>query len=259
MEDSPAAAVRGKADSPIVRAMRDQAQGAVQAVVSAGSTGAAVAASLLILGRLPGVDRPAIATVVPCVGGEVLLVDAGANVQCTPEHLLSFARMGAVYAREMLVAGEPTVGLLNIGEEESKGSELSVATHALLKNAGLRFVGNVESNRLLLGAADVVVTDGFTGNIVLKLVESFGQVLGGLARSPEVAQTVRDAFPPVLTLLRERFSYERYGGALLLGIAGVTIISHGRSTARAIASAVRVARRQVDLAIPDKLQAALAG
>jgi glycerol-3-phosphate acyltransferase PlsX len=238
--------------------MRDQKDGAVDAVVSAGSTGAMVAASLLILGRLNSVDRPAIATVVPTAAGELLLLDAGANVQCTPEHLLAFARMGSVYAREMLEVASPAVGLLNIGSEASKGSELTVATHALLRDAGLHFVGNVESDRLLFGPADVVVTDGYTGNVVLKLVEGFGHFLHQLARSADLDDAARQAIPAVLDLLQRRFSYEAYGGALLLGIAGVSIISHGRSTSRAIANAVRVARRQVDLAIPAKLQDALA-
>ncbi|MFO7652480.1 MAG: phosphate acyltransferase PlsX [Candidatus Krumholzibacteriia bacterium] len=258
MNESPATAIRSRPDSPIVRAMRDQAEGGVDAVVSAGSTGAMVAASLLILGRLPSVDRPAIATVVPTVGGEILLVDAGANVQCTPEHLLTFARMGALYAREMLRVPDPTVGLLNIGEEATKGNELTVAAHELLRSSGLHFVGNVESNRLLQDAADVVVTDGYTGNIVLKLVEGIGQFLAGLGSRSDMEPAARSALRPLLAFLQEHFSYERYGGALLLGIEGVSIISHGRSTSRAIANAVRVAHRQVQLAIPRKLQATLA-
>jgi glycerol-3-phosphate acyltransferase PlsX len=258
MGESPAAAIRARPDAPIVRAMRDHQQGEVQAVVSAGSTGAMVAASLLILGRLSAVDRPAIATVIPTVAGEILMLDAGANVQGTPDQLLSFARMGAVYAREMLGAAEPRIGLLSIGEEESKGTDLVVATHALLRESELNFVGNVESNRLLLGPADVIVTDGYTGNVVLKLVEGFGHFLGALAGRSDLAPDARAAFPAILKLMQERYSYEVYGGALLLGIAGVSVISHGRSSSRAITSAVGVARRQIDLAIPAKLQSAVA-
>ncbi len=179
MDESPAAAIRGKPDSPIARAMRDHREGEVAAVISAGSTGAMVAASLLLLGRLPTADRPAIATFIPTLQGEALLVDAGANVQCTPDLLLSFARMGEVYCRLLQNRTRPRVGLLNIGAEPGKGSDLTIATHALLAGAPLDFVGNVESNELLLGRCDVLVTDGFTGNVVLKQVEGIAQFLGG--------------------------------------------------------------------------------
>ncbi|MBU1073075.1 phosphate acyltransferase PlsX, partial [bacterium] len=177
MAESPAQAVRAKPDSPVVRAMRDQKEGRVQAVFSAGSTGAMVAGSLMLLGRIEGVDRPAIATVIPTYDGRFLLLDAGANVQCTPQHLVTFAVMGDVYARELLEVARPRLGLLNIGEEPGKGSELTVAAHALLAASDLNFVGNVEGRQLLFGEADVVVTDGFTGNMVLKLVEGFGAFL----------------------------------------------------------------------------------
>ncbi len=257
MSESPAAAIRGKPDSPIVRAMQDQKNGEVHAVVSAGSTGAMVAASLLILGRLPSVDRPAIATLVPTVTSHLLLVDAGANVQCTPEHLLSFAQMGDLFAREILDLPEPGVGLLNIGGEESKGRELEVATFQLFQKAAFRFTGNVESNQLLLGIADVVVTDGYTGNMVLKLVEGFGRYMAGLARNEELSASEQQALLPVLKILEQRFSYENYGGALLLGIEGVSIICHGRSSRRAITNAVLMALSQVRLDIPHKLQSVL--
>jgi glycerol-3-phosphate acyltransferase PlsX len=157
----------------------------------------------------------------------------------------------------MLGVEKPRVGLLNIGEEESKGTDLTVETHGLLRESGLDFVGNIESNSLLLKPADVIVTDGYTGNVVLKLVEGFGRFLGVVASREDLAPQVRAAFPAVLGLMQEEFSYEKYGGALLLGIAGISVISHGRSTSRAIANAVRVARRQADLAIPEKLQSAL--
>ena len=149
MGESPATAIRGKPDSPIVKAMHDQSAGDVDAVVSAGNTGAMVAASLIVLGRLASVDRPAIASLVPTAAGDLLMLDVGANVQCTPEHLVTFAHMGLVYVREMQEVPDPTLGLLNIGEEESKGSELTVAAHALLKESSLNFLGNVESMKLL--------------------------------------------------------------------------------------------------------------
>jgi glycerol-3-phosphate acyltransferase PlsX len=257
MAESPTAGIRGKPDSPIVRANQDQKSTRVHAVVSAGSTGAMVAASLLILGRLPSVDRPAIGTLVPTVTSHLLLLDAGANVQCSPEHLLSFAIMGNLFAKEMFNLPQPRVGLLNIGEEETKGPDLVISTYKLLKNRDINFIGNIESNRLLLGEADVVVTDGFTGNMVLKLLEGFGHYMAGLAQNEDLTEEKRQALLPALAILQERFSYENYGGALLLGINGVSIISHGRSTSRAITNAVLSATRMASLDIPAKLQATL--
>ena len=257
MSDAPAAAIRGKPDSPIARAMRDQKEGKVQAVVSAGSTGAMVAGGLLVLGRLPSVDRPAIATLVPTLPGELLLLDAGANVQCSAEHLLCFARMGELYVRQMLDIAAPTVGLLNIGEEKSKGTEMVIEAYRLLREARFDFQGNIESNKLLLEAPDVVVTDGYTGNIVLKLIEGFSHVLAAMGRLPQLDDNQRQSLRPVLGMLLQKFSYEVYGGALLLGVDGVVIISHGRSSSLAIQNAVQIAYRQVHLDIPGKLQAEL--
>lgn len=256
MGESPAAAIRGRPDSPIVKAVTDHKAGRAAAVVSAGSTGAQVAASLILLGRLPGVDRPAIATVIPTVGGRLLLLDAGANTQCKPEHLVSFARMGVVYARELFGVAEPRVGLLNIGGEAKKGNELCVAAHGLLQDAGLNFTGNVEGNDFLLGPADVVVTDGFTGNNTLKLVEGIARFLGTLARRPDLTDAERAAFKPVLGYLQREFSYEVAGGAMLLGVAGVSIIAHGRSSTRAITNAVKVAWEQIRADLPAKVAAA---
>jgi len=258
MGEAPAAAIRSRPDSPIARGMHDQKSGALQAFVSAGSTGAMVAASLLILGRIPSVDRPAIGTLIPTVADHFLLLDAGANVQCTPEHLLRFAEMGDLYCREMMGLARPRVGLLNIGEEAKKGNELTVAAHRLMQEGSFHFIGNVEGNRLLLQEADVVVTDGFTGNMALKLIEGFGRYLQEVARDPHLSEEERGALLPGLRILQKRLDYEAYGGALLLGIAGISIISHGRSSSRAIANAVLVARRQARLDIPRKLQEALA-
>lgn len=256
MGESPASAIKNKKDSPIVRAMLDHKAGQVQAVVSAGSTGAMVAGSLLLLGRLPGIDRPAIGTLIPTIKGELLLLDAGANTQCTPEHLLSFARMGAVFAREILGVENPSVGQLNIGGEPKKGTELNVATYQLLQESGLHFIGNVEGNQFMLGPCDVVVTDGFTGNNTLKLVEGFARFLHALAGRPGLDETEKAALKPVLGILMRDFSYEVYGGAMLLGVAGNSIIAHGRSSARAITSAVKVAWREIELDLPAKLAAA---
>lgn len=256
MGESPASAIKNKQDSPIVRAMADQKAGRVRAVVSAGSTGAMVAGSLILLGRLPGVDRPAIGTLIPTVKGELLLLDAGANTQCTPEHILSFARMGVVFAGEVLKVDNPTVGQLNIGGEPKKGTELTVASYQLLSEAGLNFVGNVEGNQFMLGPCDVVVTDGFTGNNTLKLVEGFARFLHALSRRPDLSDSERQAMGPVLKLLMRDFSYEVYGGAMLLGVKGISIIAHGRSSSRAVTNAVKVAWRQIAIDLPAKLAAA---
>jgi len=258
MGEAPASAIKNKKDSPIVRAMADQKAGAVQAVVSAGSTGAMVAASLIVLGRLPGVDRPAIGTVIPTVSGRLLLVDAGANTQCTAGHLVTFARMGVVFAREMFGIPEPSVGQLNIGGEPKKGTEVNVEAHGLLAASGLNFVGNVEGNQLMLGPCDVVVTDGFTGNNTLKLVEGFARFMGAMARRPDLDDEVRAAFGPVLGLLQREFSYEVQGGAMLLGVDGVSIIAHGRSSALAIENAVKEAWEMVRADLPRRIAAAQA-
>ena len=256
MGEAPATAIRSKKDSPIVRAMADQKAGAVHAVVSAGSTGAMVAASLIVLGRIPGVDRPAIGTLIPTVTGELLLLDAGANVLCSPEHLVTFANMGQVFAREVLGVPEPTIGLLNIGGEPKKGTELTIETHALLAATALNFVGNVEGNQLMLGPCNVVVTDGFTGNNTLKMVEGFARFMGALSKREDLTAEQKSAFGPILRLLQENFSYEVYGGAILLGVQGISIISHGRSSERAIARAVKVAWDEVHNDLPNKIAGA---
>jgi len=257
MDESPASAVRGKPDSPIVRAMRDHRDGAVDAVISAGSTGAMVAASLLLLGRVGAAERPAIATFIPTVAGETLLVDAGANTQGTPELLVGFARMGAAYCRAMMDTAAPTVGLLNIGGEPGKGSDLAVATHARLAASGLDFVGNIEGNEVLVGACDVLVTDGFTGNITLKLCEGLAQFLKALAGSGQLSGDELAGLGAFAGVIKKRFNYEVYGGAPLLGVRGVSIICHGRSTPLAFAHAVKVAERQVRVGLPDLIDRAL--
>lgn len=253
MGESPATAIRAKKDSPIVRGMSDQKAGKVQAVVSAGSTGAMVAASLIILGRIPGVSRPAIGTVIPTVKGRLLLLDAGANVQCTADHLVSFARMGQVFVREMMGIADPTIGQLNIGGEPKKGTELNVETYQLLEQTDMNFVGNIEGNQLMLGPCDVVVTDGYTGNNTLKLVEGFARFIGALSQRPDLTAEEKAAFGPVLRYLGTNFSYEAQGGAMLLGVEGISIISHGRSSALAITNAVKEAWEQVRKDLPAKL------
>jgi len=241
--DEPARAVRAQDDSSIVVAARLVADGKAQGLVSAGSTGAALAAALLVVKRVRGVKRPAILTLLPGQRGPLVFLDAGANADCRPEHLLEFARLGAVFARRHLGVADPRVGLLNIGEEPTKGSELALAAHRLLAESGLRFVGNVEGRELLFDPADVVVTDGFTGNVALKLLEGTARAL--LLRVREAAQ--RDArskvggmlLRPALRSLRASLDPEEYGGTYLLGVRGLVVICHGNSSRQAIANALR--------------------
>jgi len=257
MSDSPAAAVRGKPDSPIVRAMQDQRAGQIDAVVSAGSTGAMVAASLLLLGRLGNAERPAIATFIPTVRGETLLLDAGANTQCTPELLLSFARMGEAYCRAMQGIESPSVGLLNIGSEPSKGNDLAVAAHALMAEAGFNFHGNVEGNEVLVGPCDVLVADGYTGNICLKMCEGLATFVKTLAGSGQLSGDELAGLMAFGGVVKGRFNYEVYGGAPLLGVRGTSIICHGRSSALAFEHAVKIAERQVRCDLPGLIDRAL--
>jgi len=252
MDESPAQAIRAKPDSPVTRAMRDHKDGRVQAVFSAGSTGAMVTGSLMLLGRLDGVDRPAIATVIPTYDGRFLMLDAGANVQCTPEHLQTFAVMGDVYAHELLDIESPRVGLLNIGGEPGKGNDLTIAAHALLAGTDLNFIGNVEGRGLLFGESDVVVTDGFTGNMTLKLIEGFGLFLLKAYRDSTVDGNAEQGSKGLGALLN-RMDYAATGGALLLGVRGSVIIGHGSSSARAVTSALRVASRLAAHDVPARL------
>jgi glycerol-3-phosphate acyltransferase PlsX len=263
MRDDPAQGVRRKKDSSLVRAAEAVRDGKAAAMVSAGNTGATMGAALLRMGRLKGVQRPAIATPIPIPGQTpTVLLDAGANTECTPTYLLQFAQMGAAFATARYGMREPKIGLLSIGEEESKGTTLVKETHALLADSGLRFVGNVEGRDLMSDAADVVVTDGFTGNVALKTLEGglkflVSAVLGALNSSEEaksVSHVLLDALAPVAAELDP----DATGGAMLLGVEGVCIISHGSSSARAIVNAVRVAGEMVDGGLVDRLRGAVA-
>jgi glycerol-3-phosphate acyltransferase PlsX len=240
--DEPAGAVKSMPDSSIVVGARTVAEGRSQGFVSAGNTGAVLAAALLVVKRLHGIRRPAIVTTLPGLEGPVLLLDSGANADCRPEHLLEFGVLGSAYARTVLGLPSPRVGLLNIGEEESKGSELARAAHELLAASGLNFVGNVEGRDLLRNLADVVVTDGFTGNVALKLLEgcalSFFTRIKGAARSGTRAKMGGMLLKPALRRLRSALDPEEVGGACLLGVRGLVVISHGNSSRRAIANAL---------------------
>jgi glycerol-3-phosphate acyltransferase PlsX len=259
MDDKPAEVVRAKPESSMVSAVRAVHEGNADAVVSAGNTGAMLAAGLLELRRIPGVMRPAIAIPILTPRGPSVLLDAGANADARPEHLVQFATMGAVFAEEVLGVKNPTVRLLSIGEEAEKGNQLTLDTHELLAASDLNFQGNCEGRDILGGAADVVVTDGFTGNVVLKTLEgSVRTILEGLRA--EITATTSGKLGgllirPAARRLRARLDPDTYGGAYLLGLRGLAVIAHGNSSATAIENAVRLAARGVDHDIVGRLAA----
>src|SRR5215210_4412048 len=251
MDEKPADAVRAKPDSSLVAACRAVGQGEAEAVVSAGNTGAMLAACFLELKRLKTVARPAIAVIIPAKDGPSVLIDSGANADARPEHLLQFAHMGSVFAEGVLGTADPEVRLLSIGEEPEKGNQLTLEAHALLAGAdGIRFGGNVESRDLLLGAADVVVCDGFTGNVVLKLLEgTIKTVLDALRQEIVASRRGRIGgllIRPAARRMRKRLDPDTYGGAYLLGLRGLAVIAHGNSSRLAIANAIRLAARGVE-------------
>ena len=261
MHEKPAEAVRSKPDSSLVAAVRAVALGEVDAVVSAGNTGAMLAAGLLELRRLPGVMRPAIAVPIPSKRGPSVLIDAGANADARPEHLLQFATMGAVFAEEILGIPNPAVRLLSIGEEPEKGNQLTLEAHALLAASDLNFIGNTEGRDVLVGAADVVVTDGFTGNVTLKTIEGTIRTLLDALREEITATTTGKLggllVRPAARRLRHRLDPDTYGGAYLLGLRGLAVIAHGNSSRTAIANAIRLAARGVDHDVVGRLGARL--
>jgi phosphate acyltransferase len=258
MHDKPADAVRAKPDSSLVAACRAVGAGEADAVVSAGNTGAMLAAGLLHIRRLPGVLRPAIAVVIPARFRPSVLIDSGANADNRPEHLVQFAHMGSVFAQEILEVANPEVRLLSIGEEPEKGNQLTLEAHALLAAAdGLRFTGNTEGRTLLEGEADVVVCDGFTGNVALKTLEgTIRTVLGSLRAEIDESTTARLGgvlIRPAARRLRDRLDPETYGGAYLLGLRGLVVIAHGSSSRRAIANAIELAARGVEHDVVGRL------
>jgi glycerol-3-phosphate acyltransferase PlsX len=252
MHDDPAAGVRRKKDSTLVRAAEAVRDGRASAMISAGNTGATMASALLRMGRLKGVKRPAIATPVPVPGSTpTVLLDAGANAEVQAEWLVQFAQMGSIYARTRFGIAEPKVGLLSIGEEPTKGDTLRKEAHELLAGAGgIDFVGNVEGRDLMTDEVDVVVTDGFTGNVVLKTLEgALKTVMASLLAaftSDEEYKSHAEALMPALLPLAEQMSPDTYGGAVLLGVDGVCIISHGSSGATAMRNGIKVARDMVE-------------
>ena len=263
MDEKPTDAVRGKPNSSLVVACRAVGERQADAVVSAGNTGAMLAACLLEIRRIPGVRRPAIAVTIPARRGPSVLLDSGANADARPEDLVQFAHMGAVFAEEILGVANPEIRLLSIGEEAEKGNQLTLEAHQLLTSAtDLNFAGNAEGRDLLSGAADVVVTDGFTGNVALKVTEgTIRSLLEGLRE--EIAATVAGKVGGLLIRqaarrLRERLDPDTYGGAYLLGLRGLAVIAHGNSSRRAIANAIRLAARGVENDVVGRLTQNLA-
>jgi glycerol-3-phosphate acyltransferase PlsX len=258
MAEKPAEAVRVKTQSSLVASVRAVAEGTADAVVSAGNTGAMLAAGLVYIRRLPGVLRPAIAVPIPARSGVSVLIDGGANADSRPEHLRQFGVMGSVFAQEILGVESPVVRLLSIGEEPEKGNQLTLEAHALLREEStIDFRGNIEARDLLRGNADVVVTDGFTGNMVLKLMEGTIRELLDALRD-EITATPRGKLGgllirPSARRLRTRLDPDTYGGAYLLGLKGLAVIAHGNSGRRAIANAIRLAARGAEHRVAERL------
>lgn len=258
MDDHPAQAVKQKKDASINVAVNLVKEGKADAVVSAGNTGAIMAAALFKLGRIPGIERPAIATEFPLPSGKVLLLDMGANVDCKPKHLQQFALMGSLYAKLTMHINNPRVGLLNIGEEKEKGNELTREAWPLLKELPINFIGNVESKEILNGKADVIVCDGFVGNLILKFGESLGNAIFQMLKS-EVSKGILSKIGlvfliPALLRLRKKITYDEYGGAPMLGIAGTVFKAHGRAKSAAIKNALRESVEAIRGGVAAKLQ-----
>ncbi|MFS0637443.1 phosphate acyltransferase PlsX [Mesobacillus foraminis] len=260
--DEPVRAVRRKKDASMVLAARQVAEGKADACVSAGNTGALMAAGLFVVGRIEGIERPALAPTLPTLGGEgFLLLDVGANADAKAEHLLQYALMGSIYSEKARGITRPRVGLLNIGTEEKKGNELTKGAFSLLKDADIHFVGNVEARDLLDGVADVVVTDGFTGNMVLKTVEgtamSVFKMMKTALTSSLKSKLAAAVLKPDLTVLKNKMDYTEYGGAGLFGLKAPVIKAHGSSDANAIYNSIRQAREMVQYDVAGTIKKAV--
>lgn len=257
--DEPVRAVRRKKTASMVLAAQQVADGHADACISAGNTGALMAAGLFVVGRIEGIDRPALTPTLPTIGGEgFLLLDVGANVDARPEHLLQYAIMGSIYSEKVRGKHKPRVGLLNIGTEEKKGTDLTKHAFELLKNANVNFVGNVEARDLLDGVADVVVTDGFTGNMVLKTVEgtalSMFKMLKTTLMSSLKSKLAAAVLKPEFKVLKNTLDYSEYGGAGLFGLKAPVIKAHGSSNGQAIFSAIRQTRDMVEKNVVDLIK-----
>jgi glycerol-3-phosphate acyltransferase PlsX len=257
MGEQASAALRRKPRASIRIAAEAVRDGRAAAFFSAGHTGASVMAAVATFGRLPGIDRPALATIIPTRQKPAVLLDSGATVECRPQHLVQFALMGAVYSRLAFGHSNPRIGLLSVGEEEGKGNELTRDAHQLLKAAPINFVGNVEGRDVYAGEADVIVCDGFTGNVTLKISEGLVETVETLLHA-ELQSTFGSQIGYLLSAqafrrFRKRLDYSEYGGAPLLGVNGICIVGHGRSSAKAVRNAVTMAARAVNQGLLEKL------
>lgn len=263
MDDQPALAYRRKKDASMTVATKMVKEGQAHAIISAGNTGGQMTSSLFVLGRIKGIARPAIATPLPSLTGISLLLDSGANTDCTVENMEQFALMGSIYSKKVYKINQPKVGLVNIGSERSKGNELAIKSYEKLEEMeAINFIGNIEGRDIPAGIADVVVADGFTGNIILKLMEGTGKTFSGIIKD-EIAKSLKNKIGALmmkdaLMELKRKTDYSEIGGAPLLGVDGISIICHGSSDAKAIHNAIRVAieckKEDYIQAIKDELQ-----
>jgi phosphate acyltransferase len=261
MADDPARALRERPRASITVCARLVAGGEAEGFVSAGSTGAAMAAAAIIIGRSPGVARPAIATIFPTPGSPTLLLDSGANPEVRPDQLAQFAIMGSVAANALLGANPARVGLLSIGEEKGKGRDLERAAYDLIESGPVHFVGNVEGRDVATDKVDVIVTDGFTGNVFLKATEGTAALISSyvLEAMSDLEESIQTEVLPALVAVREKMDWETYGGAPLLGVRGAALIAHGSSSRRAIANALRMAHDSADKDLPGRVAEAIGG
>ncbi|HAS74900.1 MAG TPA: phosphate acyltransferase PlsX [Clostridiales bacterium UBA8960] len=257
-DDKPVKAIKGKPDSSMVVGLKALRKGEIDAFVSAGNTGALLAGSLLKVGRIKGISRPALCTIYPTMNGASVLVDAGANAECKPRNLIEFAYMGSMYADKVLGLKNPKVALVNIGSEETKGTPLYIETHKMLKETDLNFVGNVEGRDIPAGNVDVIVADGFTGNIILKLTEGVAmQIVSGLKK-----QIMKNTIGKIGGLLLKRnlsdfkkmIDYTEYGGAPLLGVNGLVVKAHGSSNAKAFKNAIKYAQIGIESSLVEEIR-----
>lgn len=258
MSEAPAQAIRKKKNSSIVLCAKSVADGNADALVAAGSTGAAMAASLFGLGRLPGIERPAICVTLPTMKNPLVLIDAGANSNASPEMLCQFAFMGTTFSKSVLGIEDPRVGILNIGEEAGKGNELAQTTYTMLQEQkSVNFIGNIEGKEIFLGNCNVIVCDGFVGNVVLKVIEGSSSMLFQMIKqefkTDIISIVIGMLAKPVMKRIFKRINYEEFGGALLLGVKGISVIAHGRSKAYAIKNAIRVAKEAVVSGVNNKI------
>jgi phosphate acyltransferase len=257
MAEQASTALRRKPRASIRVAAEAVRDGRASAMFSAGHTGASLMAAVSTLGRLPGIDRPALATVIPTRNAPAVMLDSGASVECRPQHLVQFALLGSAYARVVLGRPQPRVGLLSVGEEEGKGNELTREAHQLLKSAPINFVGNIEGRDVYAGETDVIVCDGFTGNVTLKISEGLVETVSALLHA-ELQSTFGSQIGYLMSAqafrrFRKRLDYSEYGGAPLLGVNGICIVGHGRSSSKAVRNAVTMAARVVSEGLLEKL------